>query len=421
MKPDVPGVPTSPRHRDREGRHGHRHSAADAGKIRQLHRADAEEYRSNREKQRGFHQGVIDDVDEAAGQSGLVGEPDTERDVADLRDRGVSQHALQIGLEHRDQRGDEHGRDRQRKDDFGDRQIAEVDRDAEDRKEVAHQQVDRDLGRGGGQEDRHPGRRIGVGVRQPGVERKQREFQADADGNEGQSRHDGARVAGPFRPEPRGDVDHVEAAGQQIEQAHADDVEGRPDRAHDQVLERGEQRAPVAAERDQHIGRERRDLEKNEGVEGVAGYHDPQQAGEAEQVHAVEPCLLSVLDLECDGASRERHDHRADRRDQHQHEAAEDVDPVLDAPGRRPAAEVIGDRAGRQHLPQHRAGDQRHQPAHRQRNREGRRRSGAGMPTSTAPSSGMTTCNAGRCGQTAFMCRGPSRKSRPPRWCRRPR
>ena len=190
-------------------------------------------------------------------------------------------------------------------------------------------------------------------------------------------------LIGPCRSEARGDVDHVEAAGQQIEQADADDVEGRADRAHDQVLEGGEQRAPVAAERDQHIGRQRRDLEEDEGVEGVAGDRDAEQAGEAQQVHAVEPGLLSVLDLERDGAPRERHDHGADRRDQHQHEAVEDVDPVLDAPGRRPAAEVVGDRAGRQHLPQHGAGDERHQPAHDQRDREGR--AGAAQECRPAP------------------------------------
>jgi hypothetical protein len=35
-----------------------------------------------------------------------------------------------------------------------------------------------------------------------------------------------------------------EAAGDEIKQADADDVEGRPDRTHDQVLERGQQRTP---------------------------------------------------------------------------------------------------------------------------------------------------------------------------------
>ena len=74
---------------------------------------DAVEDRADGEEQRRLHQRVIDDVDEAAGQPGLIGEPDAERDVADLRDRRIGQHALQIGLEHRDERGDEHGGDRQ--------------------------------------------------------------------------------------------------------------------------------------------------------------------------------------------------------------------------------------------------------------------------------------------------------------------
>ena len=62
---------------------------------------------------------------------------------------------------------------------------------------------------------------------------------------------------GPGWPQPGGDVDHVQAAGEEIEQADADDVEGRTDRTHDQILERGQQRAPIMAERDQHVGRER--------------------------------------------------------------------------------------------------------------------------------------------------------------------
>ena len=45
---------------------------------------------------------MVDDVDEAAGQAGLVGKADAERDVADLRDRRVGEHPFQVGLEHRD-------------------------------------------------------------------------------------------------------------------------------------------------------------------------------------------------------------------------------------------------------------------------------------------------------------------------------
>ena len=51
--------------------------------------------------------------------------------------------------------------------------------------------------------------------------------------------------------------------------------------------------------------------------------------------------------------------------------ALRSIDPVLDAPWRGPAAEVVGDWAGRQDLPQHRARAKRHQPAHYQGQREG--------------------------------------------------
>ncbi len=67
-----------------------------------LHGADAIEHGADREEQRGLHHCMVDDVDEAAGQTGLVGKPDAERDVADLRQRGIGQHPLQVGLEHRD-------------------------------------------------------------------------------------------------------------------------------------------------------------------------------------------------------------------------------------------------------------------------------------------------------------------------------
>ena len=72
----------------------------------------------------------------------------------------------------------------------------------------------------------------------------------------------------------------------------------------------------------------------------------PSKPGQAEQVHAVEPGLLPVLDLERDRAARERHDHGADDRDQDEHEGVQCIDAVLDAPRRLPAAEVIGDRPG---------------------------------------------------------------------------
>ena len=70
--------------------------------------------------------------------------------------------------------------------DLADRQALEDDGDAEHREEEAQQHVDGDLGRRRRQERRRRRGRVGVGVRQPDMQRKQRELQRDADGEEGQ-------------------------------------------------------------------------------------------------------------------------------------------------------------------------------------------------------------------------------------------
>jgi hypothetical protein len=187
------------------------------------------------------------------------------------------------------------------------------------------------------------------------MEGKQRELEADADGDEGESGRDCPRILHRGRSQPRGNVDHVKGAGQKIEQADAENVEGGADRSHDQVLEGSEKRAPVGAEGDQNVSGQRRDLEKHEGIERVTGHCDAEQSGEAEQEHAIEPGLPVFRDLEVEGAVRERHDHGGDRGDQHQHEAIEDIDAVFDAPRGLPAAVVLGNGAGGEHLPQHRS------------------------------------------------------------------
>ena len=211
-------------------------------------------------------------------------------------------------------------------------------------------------------------------------------------------------------------------AGEQIEQADADDVEGRADRAHDQILERGEQRAAVRAERDQHVGRERRDLEKHESVERIAGDRDAEQArsGRAGTCSRTRPA--AILDLEGDRAARERHDHGADHRDQHQNEAVQEhrrgTRCPMAAPSRR------GDRrSGPIDSTCHSIaiGDDRHDPAHQQREREGRPAAAQEAPRAPRRSAERRPASAGRCGQTALMRRGPFRRSPPPRSCRRPR
>ena len=97
-------------------------------------------------------------------------------------------------------------------------------------------------------------------------------------------------------------------------------------------------------QRDQHVGRQRRDLEEHEEVEGVAGDRDAEQPGQAQREHRVEEVVLLRRDFRLDAGAAVRQHDRRDARDQDQHEGAELVDAVLDAPWRRPVADGVGDR-----------------------------------------------------------------------------
>ena len=166
----------------------------------------------------------------------------------------------------------------------------EHDLNAKDREKEPEQQIDRDLGRRGGQEDRGDGWCIGVCVRQPDVEREQGQFERDPDRYEGQCRIDGPGVLDNRQPGRQ--VSQVEGSRDRIEHAHPDHEERCPDRSHDQVLVGREQRAPVLAEGYQGVGRQGRDLEEHKCVEGVIGNNDAEQTGQAQQEHGVEPGLL---------------------------------------------------------------------------------------------------------------------------------
>jgi hypothetical protein len=136
------------------------------------------------------------------------------------------------------------------------------------------------------------------------------------------------------------------------------------------VLVGREQRAPVASERDQHVGRQRRDLEEDEDVERVAGDRDAQQPGQGQQEHRVEEVLLRGRDLVGDRAPRIRQHDRGDAGHQHEHERRQAVDAVFDPPRRRPAADRIRQRALLVDLHPQRDRGIGGEPARRQRDRE---------------------------------------------------
>ena len=190
----------------------------------------------------------------------------------------------------------------------------------------------------------------------------------------------------------------------------------------------GHQRAAVAPERDQHVGRQRRDLEEHEDVERVAGDRDAEQAGQAQHEHRVEEVVLLAA------ASRPRC-WRGCR-------AAPRPRCRRPAPARRRSAGRPGTRCPRAAAScrWRRRSCRRRPPAATARARwpapaqlaasatakaRLRRRSST---VSGAAISGTTTCSAGRCAarlMAAVRRRRPAPRpapgSRLPRWCRRPR
>ena len=219
------------------------------------------------------------------------------------------------------------------------RQRPEHGADAEDGEIEAQQHIHRNLGRHGGEQRGNRGRRVGIGVRQPHVQRKQRELERDPDRDERKRRQH--RALAVHVGEAHREVGQIERAGLEVQQADPDHEEGRADGAEDQVLVRRQQRAPVAAQRDQHIRRQRRDLEENEDVERVPGDGDAGQARQAQAMQRVEQIVLVARHLGRDAGPGERRDDRGDGAEEHQQECVGGIQPVLDAPGRRPAADLV--------------------------------------------------------------------------------
>ena len=241
--------------------------------------------------------------------------------------------------------------------------------DAEDGEQEADQDIDPDLGGGRGEEGADRGRRVGVGLGQPEMQREQSELDRRADDQEGEGGDHRPVVAG--RRQALGDVVHVERAGRAVEQPDADDDEGRPDGTDDQILEGGGERPAVRPEGDQDAGGERGDFQEDEQVERIAGDRDAEQPGHAEQEGAVEQIGLLADHLDQQAARGEGKHHRADPADDQQHEGVQRIDPVLDAERRGPAAELVADDALRQHLVQQQARHREGRPGGRQGEEEG--------------------------------------------------
>ena len=133
----------------------------------------------------------------------------------------------------------------------------------------------------------------------------------------------------------------------------------------DEVAERGEQGGASGSEGDQGVSRQRRDLQEDEDVEHVSGDRHAEHPGEAQQPRGVEEpdALAADLARNAEPGVHQRQGARAGH--DHQHQGVQRVEPVLDAPRRRPSSEEIGDLRAVRHRAGERRRDREAHPAHR--------------------------------------------------------
>ncbi len=251
------------------------------------------------------------------------------------------------------------------------------------------------------------------------MQRKQCELERGANDEERVGNDD--RRVGAIGAHLPGQVGHVEGAGHRIEETDADDDEGGPDGADDEVLEGRHQRPPIAPRGDQHVAAERRDLQEHEQIEGIAGDGDTEQAREGEQVGAVEQVIAVAPELRENAVPGEQHDDGADTGDDQQHEGVERVDAVLDPPGRRPTAECVNDHANPLHFGIQQAGHDEGRPGCQRRRPPGHVAL-AQQHAQRRRDEGNGNLQDRKVKRDHGLIRpSPGPGFRPPRWCRRPR
>ncbi len=348
-----------------ERRHRPRRRPGEAGKVPDMRALIGDADACQGHEQAALDHGVVEHVEQAGGKAGGRAERQAEHHVADLRDRGIGQRAAHIRLEHGLEAARYHRGDPERCDDIGKAGLLEGIVRPEDGEEVAHEGIQRDLGRGCREEHRDEARRIGIGIRQPLVQRPHRRLEAEADYDEGE-RHLHRAVAGQVR-QLRRDVVHVQRAGRGIQEGDADHIEGGPDCAHHQIVERRGKRAPVAPGTigHEHIGGNRADLEEHEHVERIARRHHAAEAAETEQEGRIEQRPLRRADLRGNRWPGQDHGQRSDGSDQQHDHGVERVDPEFDAQRRRPVAMRIADDAAGRGLDQRQHDHRAEQRGHR--------------------------------------------------------
>ena len=260
------------------------------------------------EKEQALEEGVRHDVEQAGGERA---HPAAEEHVAQLADRGIGQHPLDVGL-HQGDAGSEQRRDRPDA-----RHHVHRDRRQQVQRLAAHHHVDARRDHGGSVNQGTNRRWPFHGVGQPHVQRNLRRFTHGAD--EEQQGNGGGDAGGDLVVGSGGE--HVvvrQRAGGPENQRHRQDEAGVADAVDDEGFLAGVGgRAALVPEADQQVGAQPHPLPADEHQQVVVGQHQHQHGGH-EQVEVGEEARVAGVAVhvadgihvhqEADAAHHEQHD-----------------------------------------------------------------------------------------------------------------
>ena len=303
---------------DAHAAHGPRHFVDQPREVGELAAAHAEDEAARAEEEQVLHDRVVQNVRQRARRRQPRAEAEDGEDFTDLPHRGVGEHALDVLLPEGHpfavgHRAQAHDRDHQAGDGeaavgagFSQPVVAEQPEVDHHHAEHAH------LGEHAGQGRGHGGRRGGVGVGQPAVQRHETGLGRDAE--EGEHQREPEHVLGA-----RGQVGEDFAVLREVaadhEEAHDHQV-GRAAAQHD-VLDGRVARLGGAFPRHQREGRPGHDLPLRGQRADVVGGHDVEQRAEGQEQEEPVPVLAPVLfDVVGRVTGHQRADARNDQREE---------------------------------------------------------------------------------------------------------
>ena len=238
---------------------------------------------------------VVDHLDDAAGDAlGVEGE-DAEHQETHVADAGIGDEALHVALRHGHQGAVQDADDRQR----GHEADHVVAGRRQQRQAESHEAVGAHLQQHTGQHDAAGGRRVRMGVGQPGVEREHRHLDGEAEKQRQEDQvlrrqpHEDGLGRHPHVVDELDDVEGqlasavVTVAVEEVQRQDAQQHEHGAEQGVEEELDRRIQLAPVPPDADQEVHRHQHDFPEDVEQEEVQRQEDAQHAGFQEQQAAV--------------------------------------------------------------------------------------------------------------------------------------